>query len=44
MEITKQLHFEHFLKDEVVFEYGSQGDKYYLLIRGEVGVMAPCKK
>ncbi|CDW78417.1 cyclic nucleotide-binding domain containing protein [Stylonychia lemnae] len=42
MEITKQLHFEHFLKDDVVFEFGSQGDKYYLLIRGEVGVMVPC--
>eukprot|EP00347_Sterkiella_histriomuscorum_P002457 403368072 len=43
-EITKNLHFEHFKKDEVVFEYGSQGDKYYLLIRGEVAVMLPCKK
>lgn len=44
LEITKALHFEYIPKDEVVFEYGTQGDKYYLVIRGELTVMLPAKK
>ena len=43
-EITKHLNYEHFNKNDIIFEYGSQGDKYYLIIRGEVAVMLPSKK
>lgn len=29
--------------DDIVFEYGSVGDKFYLILRGSVGVMVPSK-
>lgn len=43
LEITKHLRHESFVKDETVFDYGSVGDKYYLIIRGEISIMIPSK-
>lgn len=42
-EIAKHTNYEHCMADEIVFELGSVGDKFYLILRGEIGVMMPSK-
>ena len=43
LEITKLLKYEHFKKNDMVFEFGSLGDKLYLIIHGQVAVLGPAK-
>jgi CRP-like cAMP-binding protein len=38
---VQALTHESFFKGENVFELGSQGDKFYIILEGEVGVMIP---
>ncbi|TNV87944.1 hypothetical protein FGO68_gene15687 [Halteria grandinella] len=40
-EIVSCLTYEFVPKGCNVFEYGSQGDKFYILLQGEVGVLIP---
>ncbi len=41
LEITRHLKHEPFKKDDSVFEYGSQGDKLYLIVKGKVAILGP---
>ena len=40
-EIAKHVKYEFHEAEEVVFEHGSVGDKFYLIIKGEVAVLIP---
>ena len=42
-EISRHLKFEYFNSNDKVFEYGSIGDKFYLILKGSVSVMLPSK-
>ena len=35
---------EEFYKDEMVFEFDDVGDKFYIVLEGQVGVDVPVKK
>ena len=41
MEIIKALRIERFKKDDLVFEYGDLGDKFYIILEGSVSVLVP---
>ena len=43
MEIYPKIKFEHFPAGEVVFNHGDYGDKFYIIMKGEVGVIIPKK-
>jgi len=39
--VAKVLHYEHFKKGTNVFDWGSFGDKFYIILRGKVSVQVP---
>eukprot|EP00347_Sterkiella_histriomuscorum_P024025 403332565 len=41
LEIVSCLTYEHFQKDETVFEYGHSGEKFYIILQGCVRVLIP---
>jgi CRP-like cAMP-binding protein len=43
-EVAKVLTYEHFKKGTNVFDWGSFGDKFYIILRGKVSVMVPQEK
>ena len=43
-EIAQTLTLEEFDKDEMVFEFDDVGDKFYIVLEGQVGVDVPVKK
>jgi CRP-like cAMP-binding protein len=43
-EIARHIKYEFHKEGDVVFDYGSVGDKFYLIIRGEVAVLIPSQK
>ena len=42
--IAKHLNYEFFKKGEIVFEKNSEGDKFYIILTGEVGIYVPKQK
>ena len=42
--IARQLKFEFYNKDEIVFNVGDKGDKFYIIMQGEASVLVPIKK
>lgn len=40
-EIVQRLTYEYFPRGKEVFEYGSIGEKFYIIIDGEVSIMVP---
>ena len=40
-EICKALQLETFKENEMVFDYGTQGDKFYIILSGSVNVWVP---
>ena len=44
LEICKKLRYETYLEDEIVFNYGEYGNKFYIIIEGEVGILVPDKQ
>ena len=40
-ELAQSIEFVQFNKGEDIFEYGSQGDKFYVIMNGLVGVNIP---
>ncbi len=40
-EIVQCLTYQTFKPGENVFEYGNQGDKFYMILSGEVSVLIP---
>lgn len=40
-EIGQCLTYEYFKKGSAVFEWGSVGDKFYIILQGIVGVQVP---
>lgn len=43
-EVAKVLNYENFKKGSNVFEWGSFGDKFYIILRGRVSVLVPQEK
>ena len=43
-EVAKALTYEHFKKGTNVFDWGSFGDKFYIILRGKVSVLVPQEK
>jgi hypothetical protein len=43
-EVAKALTYEHLKKGTNVFDWGSFGDKFYIILRGKVSVMVPQEK
>ena len=44
LEIVSALKYETFKRKQVIFHFGDLGDKFYILIQGEVGVLIPNPK
>lgn len=40
-EIVHSLHYEYLPPDSYVFDFGSMGDKFYIILQGLVRVMVP---
>jgi signal-transduction protein with cAMP-binding, CBS, and nucleotidyltransferase domain len=40
-DIVQSLTLEHFHHGEVVFNWGDYGDKFYIILRGQVNVLIP---
>ena len=38
VQVCQELKYEYFGKGEAVFKYGDIGDKFYVILRGEVAV------
>jgi len=38
VHIAETLQYEFFFKDQMVFKQGEQGEKFYIIIDGEVSV------
>lgn len=36
LELVKKIEVEHFLKDDIVFSEGDKGDKFYIILKGEI--------
>ncbi len=43
-EVAKVLNYENFKKGSNVCEWGSFGDKFYIILRGRVSVLVPQEK
>jgi len=43
-EICKRLKHQHFSTNDEVFHYGDYGDKFYIVLVGEVSVLVPPKR
>lgn len=42
-DIYPKIKYEHFAEGETVFSHGDYGDKFYIIIKGQVGVLIPPK-
>lgn len=42
--MAKALTYEHFKKGHNVFDWGSFGDKFYIILRGKVSIQVPQEK
>ena len=40
-KIYKALYLERFEKDEEICKFGEQGDTFYMILKGEVGIRVP---
>lgn len=41
VEIAKSLLLETFERDEMIFDYGDEGDKFYIVVQGSVSIRVP---
>jgi hypothetical protein len=41
VEIAKSLLLETFQRDEMIFDYGDEGDKFYIVVAGSVSIRIP---
>lgn len=39
--ISKEMKFEHFSKDEIIFYHSAKADKFYIILNGSVSVIIP---
>ena len=39
--ICLNLEYEYYKKNQIVFDYGSYGNKFYIIIKGKVSVLIP---
>ena len=44
LNLINALHFERAFQGSILFEIGQQGDKFYLILHGKVGVYVPFNK
>ncbi len=44
IEIAKSITLEKLKPKDYIFQFGDQGDKFYIIIQGKVGVFVPDKK
>jgi CRP-like cAMP-binding protein len=42
--LCSELQYEYFKAGEIVFHYGENGTKFYIIIKGKVAIMIPDPK
>ena len=43
-KIAYQIYNEHILNGDILFKYGEKGDRFYVILKGKLGVLLPSEK